>query len=124
MAKGGRGQCQKVGRTAGKMMLDGRVGRVAMSVAGGQCTVCRGGLGDRPVLSQWGVRLGRWPDGRNSRVGRWGAGVSAREIGCGKGGSTQSSGACRETDLGVGEAMEKFVGRPGGCGRPGWGGQR
>ena len=43
-------------------------------------------------------------------MGRWGAGVSAREIGCGKGRSTQSSGACRETDLGVGEAMEKFVG--------------
>ena len=40
MAKGGRGQCQKVGRTAGTGMLDGRVGRVAMSVAGGQCTVC------------------------------------------------------------------------------------
>ena len=55
--------------------------------------------------------------------GSVGAGVSAIEIGCGKGGATQSSGACRETDLGVGEAMEKFVGWSGGCGRPGWGGQ-
>ena len=56
--------------------------------------------------------------------GSVGAGVSAREVGCVKGGSTPSSGAYRETDLGVGEAMEKFVGGSGGCGRPGWGGQR
>ena len=55
--------------------------------------------------------------------GSVGAGVSAREVGCVKGGSTPSSGACRETDLGVGEAMETFGGS-GGCGRPGWGGQR
>ena len=101
MAKGGRGQCQKVGRTAGTGMLDGRVGRVAMSVAGGQCTVCRGGLHKRPVLRQSGCSA--WAMSR-------GVGVSAREIGCGKGGSTQSSGACRETDLCVGEAMETFVG--------------
>ena len=42
--------------------------------------------------------------------GSVGAGVSAREVGCVKGGSTPSSGACRETDLGVGEAMENLWG--------------
>ena len=69
------------------------------------------GLGD----GQMGETVG-WVGG--------GAGVSAREIGCGKHGSTQSSGAWRETDLCVGEAMEKIVGGSGRCGRPGWGGQR
>ena len=42
--------------------------------------------------------------------GSVGAGVSANEIGCGKRGATQSSCAFRETDLGVGETIEKFVG--------------
>ena len=78
---------------------------------------------DRPVLSQTGCAAWAIAKGAKQSVGRWGAGISAIEIGCGKGGATQSSGACRETDLGVGEAMEKFVGWSGGCGRPGWGGQ-
>ena len=90
--------------------------------AGEQCTVCRGGLDDRPVLSQTGCSAWAIAKGAKQSVGRWGAGVSAIEIGCGKGWAMQSSGACREADLGVGEAMEKFVGWSGGCGRPGWGG--
>ena len=74
MAKGGRGQCQKVGRTAGTGMLDGRVGRVAMSVAGGQCTVCRGGLGDRPVLSQSGCSAWTMARGAKQSGGSVGGG--------------------------------------------------
>ena len=74
MAKGGRGQCQKVGRTAGTGMLDGRVGRVAMSVAGGQCTVCRGGLGHRPVLSQSGCSAWTMARGAKQSGGSVGGG--------------------------------------------------
>ena len=67
---GGRGQCQQVGRTAGTMMLHGRVGRVAMSVPGGHCTVCRGGLDDRPVLSQTGCAAWAIAKGAKQSVGR------------------------------------------------------
>jgi hypothetical protein len=69
---GGRGQWQKVCRAADTRMLDGRVGRVAMSVPGGQCTVCRGGLDDQPVLSQSGCSAWAMARGEKQSVGRWG----------------------------------------------------
>ena len=80
MAKGGRGQCQKVGRTAGTRMLDGRVGRVAMSVPGGQCTVCRGGLGDRPVLSQSGYSAWAMVRGAKQSGGSVGGGRLSKRV--------------------------------------------
>ena len=80
MAKGGRGQCQKVGRTAGTGMLDGRVGRVAMSVAGGQCTVCRGGFGHRPVLSQSGCSAWTMARGAKQSGGSVGGGRLSKRV--------------------------------------------
>ena len=52
----------------------GGVGRVAMSVAGGQCTACRGGLGDRSVLSQSGCSAWAMARGAKQSGGSVGGG--------------------------------------------------
>ena len=54
--------------------------------------MCRGGLGDRPVLSQSGCSAWAMVRFAKQSGGSCGAAVSAIEIGCGKPGSTQSSG--------------------------------
>ena len=125
MAKGGRGQCQKVGRTAGKRRLDGRVGRVAMSEAGGQCTVCRGGLGDRSVLSQSGCSAWAMVRGAKQSGGSVGGRASQQERSdAGRAGPRRRAGHVGRQTL-VSEKQWRNLGRGwGGCGRPGWGGQR
>ena len=123
MAKGGRGQCQKVGRTAGTGMLDGRVGRVAMSVAGGQCTVCRGGLGHRPVLSQSGCSAWTMARGAKQSGGSVGGGRLSKRVRMREGrvhavqrGMSGDGPLCRRSNGDICGG--------GGCGRPGWRGQR
>ena len=126
---GGRGQCQKVGRTAGTGMLDGRVGRVAMSVAGGQCTVCpphpRPPLDNPPRPESIGM-FGLGDGQRGETVGWVGGGRASQQerSDAGRAGPRRRAGHVGRQTL-VSEKQWRNLGRGwGGCGRPGWGGQR